>query len=238
MKKILIGLTIVLLLVSGCSTTKSQVEAQKKEKKSDLFDEVEYVDVNTNYLEDNSQADENNDIDQDIVNYVEQVDFRVDEIIAKKETSKAEENVLKNTFITLTDFIFYDGEIKGKKFSELCDSAKEKIIDIYTKIDSKIESKYPGYKEKIKDTTIKTYHNVIDKAKEVRESLKNKYIEKYGIDAYNDRVEEYEESISNMHDVYDVYEPYIEAGKEKAKEGYNKAKDKVSKWYQEYKESD
>ena len=41
----------------------------------------------------------------------------------------------------------------------------------------------------------------------------------------------------NMSEVYDEYEPYIEEGKEKAKETYDKAREKISNWYSEYKES-
>ena len=44
---------------------------------------------------------------------------------------------LENTFITLTDFIFYDGTIKGMTFDELTDTAKQEILDLYEKIDSK-----------------------------------------------------------------------------------------------------
>ena len=38
-------------------------------------------------------------------------------------------------------------------------------------------------------------------------------------------------------DVYDTYKPYIEEGKEKTKSAISQAKDKVSSWYKNYKES-
>ncbi len=55
----------------------------------------------------------------------------------------------KEKFILIVDFIFYDTEIKGKKFSDLTDSAKAKIIYYTLLIDQKIDSKWPNYKDSI-----------------------------------------------------------------------------------------
>lgn len=167
--------------------------------------------------------------ENDLVNYLGDVEKEVDTTTDKK--------TLKNTFITLTDFIFYDGEIKGKKFSDLTDSAKTKVIDLYEKIDSKIEAKYPNYKENIKETSGKVYNNAKEKAVELKNSILNKYKESVGEDGYNETQEAYESDKKNLTNVYDTYKPYIEKGKEKAKSNYEKAKEKVSSWYQEYKES-
>lgn len=57
----------------------------------------------------------------------------------------------KGCFITLVDFIFYDGEIKGKRFDELTSSAKAKILYYTLLVDTKIDSKWPGYKDSIQD---------------------------------------------------------------------------------------
>ena len=63
----------------------------------------------------------------------------------------------------IVDFIFYDGEIKGYRFSELSDSAKAKIVAIALKIDNKIEEYVPNYKEEISSTSSKVYNNVKDR---------------------------------------------------------------------------
>lgn len=55
----------------------------------------------------------------------------------------------KEKFILLVDFIFYDGEIKGKKFKELTSSAKAKVIYYTLLIDAGIDSKWPNYKDNI-----------------------------------------------------------------------------------------
>lgn len=72
----------------------------------------------------------------------------------KSTLDKAKEN-----FITLVDFIFYDGEIKGKKFNELTSSAKAKIIYYTLLVDAKIDAKWPNYKENIQDK----YNNIKEK---------------------------------------------------------------------------
>lgn len=67
---------------------------------------------------------------------------------------------VKNEFITVIDFLFYKGKIKGYTFSELSDSAKLKVLSLALYFDSKIEKYFPGYKESISSTTNKVYTNV------------------------------------------------------------------------------
>lgn len=71
---------------------------------------------------------------------------------------------LKTSFVKCIDFLFYNEPIGGKTFSELTNSAKIKILEIALSIDSKIDSKFPGYKE-----TINTKY----------QNIKTKVIEKY-----------------------------------------------------------
>ena len=182
MKKFLIIFLIMILCVTGCS---SVVEDGKNESTNDdySYNNLIVTEVNTNYgdvvndynVEENNYNDIVVESDNDLVDYMEGVQLRVNDIVDKEEPTVEKENILRNTFITITDFIFYDGTIKGKKFSDITSACKEKIIDIYTKIDEKIESKYPHYKENIKDTSKKVYTGAVEKAKEIKESIKQKY---------------------------------------------------------------
>ena len=79
----------------------------------------------------------------DVINYIDGV---VDEATTVKEKSK-----LTKAFETLSDFIFYNGTIKGYTFDELSDSGKEKVMNAWNRLDSYIESKYPDYKSSLKD---------------------------------------------------------------------------------------
>ena len=236
----------VIIYINTDHSENKKVSSTNKNK----YDNLIVSENNSNTNNSNSDSDSTNTstdnnidsntvvkTDEDLVEYIEDVELRVNDIVEKEEVSKSEENVLRNTFITLTDFIFYDGEIKGKKFSDLTSACKEKVIDIYTKIDSKIESKYPNYKENIKETSKKVYKGAIEKAKQVKENIQEKYKNYVGEDNYNDTVEEYERDKQNMKDVYNIYEPYIETAKEKTKSGAKKVKEAVSNWYKNYKEN-
>ena len=64
----------------------------------------------------------------------------------------------------IVDFLFYEGEIKGRTFDELSNSTKLKVLEIFLKIDNKIDNKFPGYKESITETGSKVYTNVKSKA--------------------------------------------------------------------------
>ena len=66
----------------------------------------------------------------------------------------------KEYFITIIDFIFYKGTIKGYTFNELSNSVKLKVLSSALYFDSKIDKYFPGYKESISSTTKKIYTNV------------------------------------------------------------------------------
>lgn len=74
---------------------------------------------------------------------------------------------LKNSFIKVVDFIFYDKDINGYYFKDLTASAKLKVISLALKLDSIIDKHFPGYKEelsssykKAKDSLITLYLNL------------------------------------------------------------------------------
>ena len=110
----------------------------------------------TNYTED------------DVVDYVESTYNNLEK--NKNDKSSTFKTSVKNGFITVVDFIFYDGTIKGYKFKDLSASAKSKVIKIGLKIDNFIDTIFPGYKE-----TISTKYN----------NIKNKLISEYIDDVNN-----------------------------------------------------
>lgn len=219
MKKILILVVSLLFLITGC-TNKTLNQNTKKENKEEKIITI---------------SEENKDIqvtDADVVNYVENIENDLDN--TKEKSASVNKNSLKDIFVTLTDFIFYDGTIKGKTFKELGLEAKTKILELYEKIDSKIESVYPNYKEDIKDTSTKAYSKVKEKTIELKDYLKDIYIERVGEDTYQKELEAYEKV---KEEVKEKTAPVIKDVKEKAKDTYTNVKDKLDKWYQGVKES-
>lgn len=216
--------------------TSEVVEKEEKEKKKDSATDISEESNQTLFTDTSKASNEN-----EVVSYVQEVEQEVDSLTRQSNNDKTVKERLEDTFITLTDFIFYGGTIKGMTFSELTDSAKEKVLSLYESIDSKIESYFPNYKENIKDAAKKGYTTVVDKAKSLKDSIVSKYKETVGEDQYNNVVGSFEEDKNRFKD---AYSPYVEKGKEigskavdKAKDAIDSATDKFDTWYQGFKES-
>ena len=247
---IIILLVIIIVLLIILIWPKEEQTASKKEsntsenvKKTDQKESssestsFSSTDTSDTLFTDTSKASNENEV----VTYVEEVEKEVETLAASDGDDKSVKEKLEDTFITLTDFIFYDGTIKGVTFQELTDGAKEKVLDLYEKIDSTIENKFPNYKENIKSTARKSYTTVVTKAKELKDSIVSKYKDYVGEDQYNNTVDTFEEDKNRFQD---AYSPYVEKGKEvgtkaieKGKEVIHSAIGKLDSWYQDYKES-
>lgn len=68
---------------------------------------------------------------------------------------------LKNAFIKVVDFIFYDKDINGYYFKDLTASAKLKVIGLALKLDNIIDSHFPGYKDELSSSYAKAKDNLI-----------------------------------------------------------------------------
>lgn len=95
------------------------------------------------------------DADTEVLNYITTVESDFNSSTIKDS--------LKNSFITIVDFLFYNGKIKGYTFNELSSSAKLKVLSLALYFDEKIEKYFPGYKENISKTTNKIYTSVKEK---------------------------------------------------------------------------
>ena len=134
----------------------------------------------------------------------------------------------KGVFVSIVDFLFYDGEINGVTFDELTDSGKQKVLEIASKVDNAIESKIPGYKETISDTASKAFNKASEVIKSGANNLNNFAKEKLGeenyqsiIDAKDELVYYTKNAINFLGDV---------GGKV-----FNSVKDKLDSWYQDFK---
>ena len=221
MKRTIVILLLLSILLTGCSEVTSDVAITDKNQ----------------VQEENLIIEEQTPVttEEELVTYIDSVDYQVEVITSKQENLTVEEQkTLENTFITLTDFIFYGGTIKGKTFDELTTEAKQKVLNLYEKIDNKIESKIPGYKEKISETATKTYENIKEKVENLKETIKNKYIEDYGQDKYDQVEESYNEAKDNITEATKgTYNVIIDV----TSDFYEKTKNKAENWYKNYKES-
>lgn len=215
MKKLFIIVLISTIIITGCSKPTTEVKATDKYEYNLIDEEV----IKT---------------DEEFVTYINNVEQEVTAIAEKEEVTAEDQKVLENTFITLTDFIFYDGEINGVTFDELTDSAKEKVLDLYDKIDTKIESVFPNYKENIASTSKDVYANIKKEITELKDKIKDKYIDKHGQENYDNLENAYNESKETLKDsAKNTYETL----KDVSTEFYENTKNKAENWYKNYKES-
>ena len=215
MKRLFIMVLIGTIIFTGCTKPTSEVQ---------VTDKYEY-----NLIEEQEISS-----DEEFVTYINNVEQEVTTITEKEEVTAEDQKVLENTFITLTDFIFYDGEINGVTFDELTDEAKEKVLDIYDKIDTKIESVFPNYKEDIASTSKDVYANLKKEITELKDKIKDKYIDEYGQEKYDNLEQSYNESKETLKDsAQSTYETL----KDVSTEFYEKTKNKAENWYKNYKES-
>lgn len=244
---IIIVLLVILIWPTGDDTskknskkdteTKEVVEKEKSKEKNNSTDNTSSDDSSKTLFTDTAKAQN----EEEVVSYISEVEQEVETLAQEQQNSKSVKEKLEDTFITLTDFIFYGGSIKGVTFQELTDSAKESVLTLYEKIDSTIESKFPNYKEDIKSTAKKSYTTVVSKASELKDTIISKYKEKVGEEAYNNVVDSFTEDKNRFQD---AYTPYVEKGKEigsqaieKGKKAVGSAIGKLDSWYQGFKES-
>ena len=102
---------------------------------------------------------ENTDIvsDDDVIDYINNLEGR----LVNYNTSDLDlGKSLKEGFVLVVDFIFYDGTIKGRTFDSLSNSAKIKVLQLAFSIDKKIDEYFPGYKEEISSVSTRVYTNL------------------------------------------------------------------------------
>lgn len=220
------------LLLIGCligityaNKKNEEVKEKIKEKENNNKEEIK-IDRKLNDNE-NKDAIKND-------NYNEKDNIVIDELnntLKNIEESTQDENFkdkASSTFISIVDFLFYDGTIKGISFDELTEKGKEKVLEISSKIDVKLEEKCPGYKEKISNSTSKAYQKaseIIKKgAKNVNDFAKNAL----GDDNYQAIIDAKDELVKYSKESLN----YVTGAGSKV---FNNTKEKLNEWYQNFK---
>lgn len=162
----------IALLLIGCliGITYANKKNERVKIKEEVKKEIKEKEDNKEEIKINSKPNDNENKDisnnKDTIkndNYNEKDNIVIDELnntLNNIEKSTRDENFkdkASSTFISIVDFLFYDGTIKGISFDELTEKGKEKVLEISSKIDVKLEEKCPGYKEKISNSTSKAY---------------------------------------------------------------------------------
>lgn len=222
----------IALLLTGCligityaNKKNEEVKEEIKEKEDNNKEEIK-IDRKLNDNE-NKDAIKND-------NYNEKDNIVIDELnntLNNIEESTQDENFkdkASSTFISIVDFLFYDGTIKGISFDELTEKGKEKVLEISSKIDVKLEEKCPGYKEKISNSTSKAYQKA---SKIIKKGAKN--INDFAKSALGDE---------NYQAIIDAKDELVKYSKESlnyvtgaGSKVFNNTKEKLNEWYQNFK---
>lgn len=151
-------------------------------------------------------------LDTEEFDYFDQAKKEIKELIESEQVEQAKEKG-KEYFITGVDFIFYDKEINGVTFDDLTEEGKKVTLENLETIDGWIMEIAPDYKDKIgekyqvvKDFVSTTYYDALES---IKESLGE---ENYS--AIQEKKNEIKDSITSTKD---------------------KALEKVSEWYQNFK---
>lgn len=158
--------------------------------------------------------------ENDVVSYFNNLSNSITSRKTENDTTLREK--IKTGFVTIVDFIFYDGEIKGYKFSELTDTAKLKIIEIATAIDSKIDEYFPNYKDTIKSG----YTNLKVKLAAKYLEYTNKLCETVGEETCNEAKEGFNKLKENFGIAWDAIKNVLGNGTTKLSEFYLNWRDK------------
>lgn len=232
-KIIIIGLVSgIALLLIGCligityaNKKNEEVKEEIKEKEDNNKEEIK-IDRKLNDNE-NKETIKND-------NYNEKDNIVIDELnntLKNIEESPQDENFkdkASSTFISIVDFLFYDGTIKGISFDELTEKGKEKVLEISSKIDVKLEEKCPGYKEKISNSTSKAYQKA---SKIIKNGAKN--INDFAKNALGD--ENYQAIIDAKDELAKYSKEALNFVTGAGSKVFNNTKEKLKEWYQNFK---
>ena len=188
---------------------------EEKEQKEEIKD-------STNNKKDNTIKYSNDD--NQVINNLNDT---LNKIKSSEITSSFKDSA-KATFISIVDFLFYDGKINGVTFDELTEEGKSKVLEIASNIDNAIEEKIPGYKDTISAKASEAFNKASELIKKGANNLNDFAKEKLGeenyqsiIDAKDDLVYYTKNAINFIGDV--------------GSNLFNSAKDKLNNWYQNFK---
>ena len=158
---------------------------------------------------------------------IDELNTTIDTINKEKRGTSFTESA-KSTFITLVDFIFYDGTIKGVTFDELTESGKQKVLELASKIDNSLEEKSPGYKDKISDTAGKVLNKASEIIKDNATNMDNFAKESLGEENYQALIDASQKFKEKSKDALNFVQ-------DSGSKIINSTKDKLDKWYKNFK---
>ena len=173
MKKIFLFI-IIFLTLTGCTKENNYTEEIID---TSNMSTTENTNISNDVVTNSSDTNTDNNIntesnDTKVINYFNSAKEEIKNYINTSNIDKVKEKG-KEYFITMTDFLFYNGEIKGIYLSDISTGTKDILVNICGEIDEMIIKVSPGYKETLieKYTILNNlaetgYNNTLVKIKE------------------------------------------------------------------------
>lgn len=213
--KILLCALSTSILVTGCvkDSSKSSISSKELQTKSveqtknDQTDSLVSVDIPS--TEEVATTSETISKDEQVIEYLNHINESIDECVDTVSSK------VKSGFITIVDFLFYDGEICHVTFDELEGSTKEKVLDMSNDVMIKLDTKFPNFRASVSEKYKQASTFLIEKKDQLISIVK----EKLGDEKSNKISEYYGNTKGRVSDTYD------------------RAKEKVKNWYEEFREN-
>ncbi len=196
-------------------TLTEKVEEKKEEKVEEEEEKIEEEKLSTK--------------DIIVINELETIENKTVDLLKENKTSTASK--AKGIFITLVDFCFFDGKINDITFKDLTAKGQEKVLQIVNKIDMLIESKFPLYKEKITTKTKQAFTKASELIKKGANNINEFSQEKLGDDNYQAMIEEKDELVLYTKNAWSLVKNFSSSI-------WQSTKEKLTTWYEKFKNSD
>lgn len=150
--------------------------------------------------------------EEDIIEYFNEQERYITSTSEDKDTICKK---IKNNINTIYNFLFNDGVIYGKTFSELSSSAKLKVLSITLSIDQKIDSYFPNYKDKIKEDANNLKSKIVVKYLEITNKICTNHE-----DICNVAREDFKTMKNSFKISFSMIKDFVKAGSSAIKEWY------------------
>lgn len=213
------------LVLTGCSNKNYD------NKNVQVIETTVNSDVNVTIDSDDSAISEatyeETNKDEIVLKYYQDEETKIKRLLNSNDKDMKQK--VSEKVVTLVDFLFYDGEIKGITRTDISDETKNKLMNIIEKVDTKIEKRFPDYKEKISDKTSDALNFIKEKG--------TNGIHKLG-DYLNQKVDNYDEFKDVANSIISNTKDDFNEVKDLAKSGFSKVKDYYEKWREDVKNNE
>ena len=198
-------------------------EDSQPSKEQSTEEKQEQNELTNNYEEEKNEYTNN---DQEAINAFDKLQKNIEKTF-NSEQANSDKDKVKGAFVTVVDFLFYDSEINGITFDELTDAGKQKVLQIANAIDTKIESKFPNYKDTIADGAKNAFNKASELIKKGANNVKEFSKDKLGEDNYNAIVDVKDEIVEYTKKAIDIIGDF-------GSNIFNKGKEYIKEWYENF----